>query len=224
MYDHVDRVEAIFKKAGIKFTRLKADQTFEHLMFDHWPNFREQSKFKNQGFSWPSFQSRWCTTLLKTEMIEGYLNQLRKEYTVIQLIGLAADETERLARKNNQLPNHRHPLSEWGWDEAYCLQYCYDRGFKWDGLYCLFHRVSCWCCPLQSLPELRNLRKHFPDLWKRLLDMEHRTWRKFRADYSVDELEIRFQFEEERLAAGLPINTREFHQALKNRIKEEIKK
>lgn len=50
--------------------------------------------------------------------------------------------------------------------------------------------------------------------------MEHRTYRKFLKNYTVDQLEIRFQFEEERLAAGLPINTREFHQALKEKLKE----
>ena len=123
-------------------------------------------------------------------------------------------------------PEHRHPLAEWGWTEADCLKYCYSHGFDWGGLYEIFHRVSCWCCPLQSLEELRNLRKHFPDLWAKLLDMEHRTWRTFRADYSVDQLEIRFAFEEERLAAGLPINrTREFMTELRKRLAEsEIKK
>ena len=50
--------------------------------------------------------------------------------------------------------------------------------------------------------------------------MDRRSWRQFRKDYSVDQLEIRFQFEEERLAAGLPINTREFHLALKEKLKE----
>jgi hypothetical protein len=50
--------------------------------------------------------------------------------------------------------------------------------------------------------------------------MEHRTWRTFRADYSVDQLEIRFAFEEERLSADLPINrTREFMSALRKLIK-----
>ena len=93
-------------------------------------------------------------------------------------------------------------------------------GFDWGGLYEIFHRVSCWCCPLQTLQELRNLRKHFPDLWNRLLDMEHRTWGTFKDRYTVDQLETRFQFEEERLAQGLPINTREFHRALKEKIKE----
>lgn len=166
----------------------------------------------------------WCTGELKQKIISRYFKQLRSQRTVIQLVALAADEEYRLAKPNNQNPTHRHPLAEWGWTEADCLKYCYDHGFDWDGLYELFGRVSCWCCPLQSLQELRNLRKHFPDLWNRLLDMEHRTWRTFRADYSVDQLEIRFQFEEERLAAGLSITTREFHKALKQRIKEREQK
>lgn len=220
MMEHINRLEPIFTDAGIKFTRLKSEQSFEYLMLEHWPKFRKNSKYQNQGFSWPSFQSRWCTTMLKTEVIESYLKSLRGGYTVIQLIGLAADEEERLAKPNNQNPTHRHPLADWGWTEADCLKYCYAQGFDWGGLYQLFGRVSCWCCPLQSLQELRNLRKHFPGLWNRLLDMEHHTWRTFRADYSVDQLEIRFQFEEERLAQGLPINTREFHRALKEKIKE----
>lgn len=51
--------------------------------------------------------------------------------------------------------------------------------------------------------------------------MERRTWRTFQADYSVDQLEIRFAFEEERLAAGLPVNrTREFMSALQKRLEE----
>lgn len=153
--------------------------------------------------------------------LDEYFSTLRNQYNVIQLIGLAADEKHRLERKHNQDPTHRHPLAEWGWTEADCLKYCYDQGFDWDGLYEIFKRVSCWCCPLQSLEELRKLRTHFPDLWERLLDMEHRTWRTFRADYSVDQLEIRFQFEDERLAAGLPINrTREFMSALRKRLEE----
>ena len=50
--------------------------------------------------------------------------------------------------------------------------------------------------------------------------MDRRSWRQFRKDYSVDQLEIRFRFEEERLAQSKPINTREFYRALKEKIKE----
>ena len=220
MVEHINRLETIFTDAGIKFTRLKSEHSFEWYMFDYSPKRRNPALQGLKGQSWPSHNIRWCTTELKNMVVNAYFSDLRKKYTVIQLIGFAADEQYRLKREANQNPNHRHPLMDWGWTEADCLKYCYAHGFDWGGLYEIFHRVSCWCCPLKSLPELRNLWKQFPDLWERLKDMEHRTYRKFLKNYTVDQLEIRFQFEEERLAAGLPINTREFHRALKEKLKE----
>ena len=221
MTEHVNRLEQIFTWAEIKFTRLKHEKSFEYFMFEHQPKRRKPDLRGKSGFSWPDSRSRWCTALLKTNLVNKYLEDLRRQHVVTQLIGLAADEQARLKRGNNQNRAHRHPLAEWGWTEADCLKYCYEAGFDWGGLYEVFHRVSCWCCPLQSLDDLRKLRKNFPDLWARLLDMEHRTWRTFRADYTVDQLEIRFAFEEERLAAGLSINrTREFMLALQKRLEE----
>lgn len=104
--------------------------------------------------------------------------------------------------------------------EADCLAYCRARGFDWGGLYDLFRRVSCWCCPLQPLSELRILRKHFPELWEKLRYMDTHTWRQFRADYSVEQLEQRFALEEERAVQGLPLKGRAFYAALKNRLGE----
>lgn len=221
MYRHIDRLEKIFVDAGIKFTRLKSEKSFEWWMFEYQPKKKNPKLRDVKGMSWPTSKIRWCTKEMKTKVISQYLKTLRSRYKVIQLVGIAADETDRLTRKNNLDPTHRHPLVGWGWVETDCLKHCYDHGFDWDGLYELFRRPSCWCCPLQPLSELRKLRKHFPDLWAELLDMDRRTWTAFRADYSVDQLEIRFAFEEERLAAGLPINrSREFMSALRNRLAE----
>ena len=102
--------------------------------------------------------------------------------------------------------------------ESDCLQYCRDRGVDWNGLYQHFRRVSCWLCPLQPLDELRALWEHFPELWEKLKKYESMTWRKYRSDYSVDELEIRFAFEKECLAQGLPIRNKAFFTALKERL------
>lgn len=221
MAEHINRLEQIFTGAEIRFTRLKSEKTFEWYMFDYYPKRSNPALKDKSGWSWPGPKARWCTKVLKTKVINKYLDALRSQYNMVQLVGLAADEQARLNREHNQNPEHRHPLAEWGWTEADCLKYCYEAGFDWGGLYEIFHRVSCWCCPLQSLDALRKLRTHFPDLWAKLLDMEHQTWRTFRADYSVDQLEIRFAFEEERLAAGLPINrTREFMSALRKRLEE----
>ena len=129
-------------------------------------------------------------------------------------VGIAADEQYRLERKRNKSANHVHPLVDWNMTEAECLNYCYEKGFDWDGLYEHFHRVSCWCCPLQSLDELRQLYKHFPDLWEKLKDWDNRTWRNFRADFSVEQLETRFDLEEKYLANGLSIRNRAFFNEL----------
>lgn len=89
--------------------------------------------------------------MLKTRIINRYLRELAKDYTLKQYIGIAADETRRIRELN-------YPLVDWGMAEADCLRFCKERGFDWEGLYEIFHRVSCWCCPLQSLDELRKLK------------------------------------------------------------------
>ena len=94
------------------------------------------------------------------------------------------------------LKNTVHPLFDWGITEKQALQYCYDRGFDWGGLYEHFRRVSCWCCPLQRLSELRTLRKYYPELWQELIDMDSRVEYKFKPNYSVEELERRFASED----------------------------
>lgn len=48
--------------------------------------------------------------------------------------------------------------------------------------------------------------------------MELKTWRNIKADYSVQELEIRFTFEEERVMKGLSIKNKEFFAKLKLKI------
>lgn len=218
MYRHIAKVQKIIEAAGIKFTMLKNPQSYDYLMFEHKPNRRNPVLQGKVGYSWAGSRSRWCTSKLKTDYINRYLKHLNEQFNVIQCIGIAADEQYRLERENNQQKNQRHPLVEWNWDEKTCLQYCYSKGYDWEGLYELFHRVSCWCCPLQSLDELRKLRIHFPDLWQELKDMDSRTWRKFRADYSVDELDKRFAFEEERLSEDKSISNRDFHNQLKERL------
>ena len=215
MYEHVKKVE---EYVGIPITVLRNDKDFEYYLLNYEPKKRNGTK--QVGLSFPDHRVRWCTRYLKTDQINRYLKDLKKHYNVIEYVGLASDEEYRLERENNQRKDVRHPLVWWGWTEAYALQYCYNKGFDFGGLYELFNRVSCWCCPLQPLSELRVLRKEFPELWSKLLNWQSKTWRTFKPTYTVQELEIRFQFEEEKLARGESITNREFYRQLKERIKE----
>ena len=187
MYKHIKQVdEYIYTNYAMSITTLKADKSFDYYMFDHVKT-RGKNKGK-KGYGWATMRARWCTTLLKNNVIDNYLKDYKDE-GYIEYIGIAYDEPKRVKDK-------RYPLVEWEMTEKDCLQYCYDRGFDWGGLYEHFDRLSCWCCPLKNLKELRVLYTHYPKLWNELKEMDEKSYNKFRADYSVKGLGDKFRLDE----------------------------
>ena len=231
MLRHVEKVKKVVEAAGIKFTPLRAEHDFKFLLYqvDVPGRAPTQKHFGVPGHGWPSFRNRWCTSRLKERVIGAYLKELRESYEVIQYIGLAADEEYRLEREHNQNPTHRHPLMEWGWVEETALDYCYKLGYNWEGLYKIFQnektgraRVSCWCCPLQDYSSLRKLRRHFPDLWKELQDLDAKQWQTFTQGYTVAEIDRRFALEDVLTEAGHSIKNRAFFTDLKRLLANEV--
>ncbi|MDY3059298.1 MAG: phosphoadenosine phosphosulfate reductase family protein [Fusobacterium sp.] len=191
MYNHIKKVENYINR---KIIILKAENNFEYMMLHY-----EKKKGKNKGqkgYSWPDFRNRWCTQYLKKSVISKYLKKYKND-EIIEFHGIAADEVERLNK--NKEKNIRYPLAEWNISEKQALQYCYDKGFTWNGLYKNFDRVSCWCCPLKSLKELKILYKKYPELWTNLEEWDNKTYRKFRSDYSIKELSKKFEGERNEL-------------------------
>ena len=134
------------------------------------------------------------------DSVSKEVNRLKLEKNALHHIGIAADEAHRC--KDD--PQNRYPLVEWGITEAQALQICYNHGFDWGGLYEIYHRVSCWCCPLQRVGELRNLRHHHPELWARLLELDRRARAQFgpgplgqfKKNWSVERYDERFARED----------------------------
>ncbi|MCY6958844.1 phosphoadenosine phosphosulfate reductase family protein [Clostridium brassicae] len=185
MYEHVDKVSKMINR---KITILKAEKSFEHMMLEH------KKRNGKIGYAWPSMMNRWCTSYLKKDVVRRYLRQYEKQsFKVTEYHGIALDEAHR-AEKNKE-KNVKYPLIEWGLIEKDCLSYCYFKGLNWNGLYKQFKRVSCWCCPLQSLRELKSLYKYHRPLWEQLKDMDKQSWNKFRLDYTLEQLEERFNKE-----------------------------
>lgn len=221
MYEHLAKLE---KDIGRPITRILADHTFEYKLTQHeiLVKHKKNGDQRNyRGYGWPGPLNRWCTKEFKTLPREKFMRPLLERYNVIEYVGIAADEGYRLERKNNQQEQCRHPLVDWGMTEADCLQYCYDHGYDWGGLYKYFSRVSCWCCPLQPLAELRILYEHYPHLWKQLAEWDTKTWRDFKTGYSIAKLEKRFDFEKRWQAEGKETTGKEFHDALKKYLEEE---
>lgn len=176
MYQHLTRV---IQYTHRNITILKAEKSFEHYLGHH---VKRNGKV---GYGFPDFRNRWCTTLLKQNLMRKHCRGH------IEYHGIAFDEKHR-AEKNNTSRIIKYPLIDWGITEKQALQYCYKEGFDWGGLYKKFERVSCWCCPLSKIGELKTLYFEYPVLWNKLKELDKLSYRKFRSDYSVDELENKF--------------------------------
>lgn len=205
MYEHIEKCKQICERHGIKFVTLHPEKLFDYYMFDH------VTKSGKKGYSWCGGACRWGTGE-KIKALYKYAKQNNAAY--IDYIGIAADETARLEKERNDFA--RFPLAEWGITEAECLQGCYDAGFDWGGMYKYLDRLSCKFCKNKNLKELRNIRKHYPEVWDELKDYQGRTERPYKKEGSVFDLEKRFVLEDERTAQGLSITSREFHRELKS--------
>ena len=212
MYDHLHDLENLI---GRKITRLHPrlpahtlteKHPFDYLFSEVPVRKRVTKEIRFYGRGWPHPQRRWCTGV-KQDAIKAHVLGLTHRQSIstplYQCIGFAADEEKRVHGRTKQSSTYitqRFPLIEWGVTEADALKLCHNYGFHWGGLYKHFSRVSCFCCPLQSLNELRKLRKYYPALWQRMLFMDawlpaHDVGRCFRG-VTLPALEERFYKEE----------------------------
>ena len=122
-----------------------------------------------------------------------------QKINIVHYIGIAADEPKRIA-KHIDKQNMVLPLVEIGWDEALCgleatymdmLSPTYSDGNLRDG---------CWFCHNQAINQLRRLRKYYPDLWAKLMQLDLDSPVTFHADgHTVHDFDERFRLEDERL-------------------------
>lgn len=185
MYAHIQQVQ---DRIPYKIDILKID-------FDYYFG-RHVKKNGTVGYGWCDHINRWCTAL-KRDTIKRFISSLgyRKE-EIVHYHGIALDESHRAGRNASKEKNISYPLIEMGMSEEDCLKYCYSLGFTWGGLYEEGRkRVSCFCCPLQDLEGLRLTYKKHPDLWKKILEMDKLSFRKFKSTYTVSELDEKFAYE-----------------------------
>lgn len=190
-YELKNYVEA----CDIKCTIIKPSCPFLYKMFDKPVNVGKANEHK--GYSWCGGRCRWGTTE-KLKALDAYCEK-RHAYCYI---GIAADETPRLAKERKDYKIF--PLADWGMTEADCLAYCRERNIKWSeystetatgevDLYDILDRVSCWCCGNKNLWELRNIYNYLPQYWNKLKELQVKNERPFKKTFSIFDLEERFR-------------------------------
>ena len=117
--------------------------------------------------------------------------------TVVQYVGIAADEPVRLERLNGI--TKISPLAAIGWTEADARQWCEDNDLL-SPIYTTATRGGCWFCHNQGIDQLRQLRKNYPDLWALLMKWDSDSPVSFHSDgRTVHDFDRRFQFEDKGL-------------------------
>ena len=125
---------------------------------------------------------------MKMQAIRKYLKTVG-EYR--EIVGIAADETKRIERKTVQ--GKILPLVDYDITERMAYDICKKAGLLSPSYEQLGRqRLGCWFCHNQRIGELKSLRKNFPDLWGRLLEMQADTAISFKPGATLFDLDKRF--------------------------------
>lgn len=212
--------EEIKKRYGIDVTHLYAkDDCGNKISYqDIFYRIRTQKNGAGQClYGYPTQIGAWCNSKLKVDIIEGWqrfgggnacssklktntikfskgVAQERK--TMVQYIGIASDEPERIERHKNK-KNIIMPLVDIGWTESDCRKWCEENGLL-SPTYKTSMRDGCWFCHNQGVEQLRNLYHNHKRLWDIMLKWDLDSPVPFKSNgHTVHDFGVRFKLEDE---------------------------
>ena len=181
MYAYIRKINDYIKeKYDKEIITINPKSSFYTWFYGTWT--RGKLKGERRGFP-KMYLHGYCCRELKINP----LNRIRGMKGIFCL-GYAYDEKNRIQKAKNL----RYPLIEYKMTEADCRKYLEDRDLL-NPLYLRFKRTGCWLCPRQPLGSLKILYRDYPILWKQLKKLEKESPHGFRPDYTLDELEVKFQ-------------------------------
>lgn len=127
----------------------------------------------------------------KQRPIQRYIRALPED--VIQYIGIAKDEQERLLRLEQG--KQVSLLEKYGVDEAGAYELCREVGLL-SPIYAFASRNGCFFCPNAKQEELYHLYSHHPDLWARMLRLQavpNKATERFNRTKTFGEIDAQFR-------------------------------
>lgn len=179
------------KAHGIETKVLRGEKTY----LDHFYAVivRGDRKGKIRGFPICGMCSicRDC----KLPPINKYKMSLKGQ-DVVQYIGIAKDEQDRLVRLDGK--QKVSLLDKYGFDEADARELCKKHGLL-SPIYEFTDRGGCFFCPNAKEKELRHLYDHHPDLWHLLLECQkapNKCSELFNRTMRFDEIDYNFRMDD----------------------------
>lgn len=198
--NNAEKTKAMLDDKGIKFTILEPKEPFIYCMCEK-PVKKANSTIQS-GYKWCGGCARWGTAL-KLDAIKKN-NAKYGDEMIVEYVGVASDERQRINRERHGNRIKIYPLVEWEMTEKDCLEYCYSKGWHWQEngyeLYDLLDRVSCKYCRNKNLKELRNIYHFMPDVWQELKDLQDKVKMPYKDGKTIHDLEMRFITEDAQMS------------------------
>lgn len=181
--------EILRRDYGIEVKHLTSKYTFQEYFY------RQKQRGDHIGdiYGFPFTVGAWCNSRLKLCVIQEYINSIDDDVT--EYLGIAYDEPHRYAdmlAKNTPHIKYRSLLFENFVFERECKDGCKEINLlspKYDGG---AFRGGCWFCVKQSLADIYELWRDYPDYFNILLEMEKDSRCTFNRHYSLPALQEKF--------------------------------
>lgn len=189
-----ERAIPFLERNGVAVKILRADMTYLQSFYRVLKKGASAGKLNG----WPLCGKCCIQRDCKLPPIHAYKKTLGTD--VVQYIGIAYDEQERLARLDGATSVSL--LEKYQKTERDAVEIC-----KYVGLYSPIYefapRNGCFFCPNAKRRELRHLYDHHPDLWARLLQCQaapNKATELFNREYRFDEIDALFKFEDKQMS------------------------
>ena len=148
------------QKLGLEVIVLRAAKDYVSI----FKTVRKRGKYEGKMYGFPIGGKCIINSDCKMKPIRTFYKSLRKNYNIIEYVGIAADEFKRLRRLS---PNKVSLLAKYGICERDAYTICKKYGLL-SPLYAVTNRGGCWFCMNNSIKELSFIRESYPTLWSEL--------------------------------------------------------
>lgn len=105
----------------------------------------------------------------KEKPVNDFLRSIGGE--TIQYVGICVDEPKRLKSLDKQ-GEKASLLEKYGYTEEMARRKCLEYGLL-SPCYKYSKRGGCWFCPNAKIPEHRQVRERYPEIWKEFVSLEN---------------------------------------------------
>lgn len=191
MAEWIPKAEEMLKsKFAVNVIHLTAPITFVDVFY----RIKEQGNNVGQNYGFPYMCSPWCNSELKMKPIKKFEKEILKSgENITWYVGIAKDEPKRLERYKKLETNRIKyiTLADLDIDEIQAMDICRENNLlspKYENSF----RGGCWFCNRQSMSDLYELWKNYPNYFEMLVEMEKDSSNTFKPNKTIKQIKQEF--------------------------------